>query len=335
MSRPHRALPGSFVDLIHDGVPGLGDTYGAEYDRAVWKALNSTAVSAVQAGHGYAHWTYLLDQPGHRLGEQARRTGNRKHRSVSSYLKLITKVWDGAETFAAAHPIPTDKETTAAIEAVRGVAADGDADLTDRQRAVLTAACDLAQTHRTTRPALPLPELMARTGQTLDEVRSALRGLARRGLLTRERPGNARRRLAALYRLHPPPAPAVHIHPKTELCGQSTKNYVHIPGGTSAQGYVDMPPCADPNLRPDPEEPPLAVTVTITAPDPDALAAALDALRREQAVAVQPQPPQLAVLPGGRTDGAPRRHRPARDLTEPVPVPGQLSLPGADRGGAG
>jgi hypothetical protein len=79
----------------------------------------------------------------------------------------------------------------------------------------------------------------------------------------------------------------------------------------------------------------VAVTLTITAPDPDALAAALDALRH-QAVAVQPEPPRLAVLPGGdraplratRTpapggDPTPPRSQPLRGgLGDHAPLPG-------------
>ena len=77
----------------------------------------------------------------------------------------------------------------------------------------------------------------------------------------------------------------------------------------------------------------MAITVTITAPDPASLAGALDALRREQAVAVEPEPPRLAVIPGGHTGGRSRPRRPAGNLAEAVPVPGQLSLPGTARDG--
>ena len=63
----------------------------------------------------------------------------------------------------------------------------------------------------------------------------------------------------------------------------------------------------------EPQEETAMVPVTISATDPDAIAAAIDALRRNPTVAVEPErsdPPPLSVLPGGRSDAA-RRRRPA------------------------
>ena len=50
----------------------------------------------------------------------------------------------------------------------------------------------------------------------------------------------------------------------------------------------------------------MAVSVTITAATPEALAAALAALQSQQTVAVEPGPPHLTLVPG-RTDAPPRK----------------------------
>jgi hypothetical protein len=84
-SKPQRALDAYFLDLIRDGVPDLGNTNGAEYDRLVWQALNSTALSAIHCEWDYAHWSYLLDEAASHLGIQARRSGSCRERSAASY----------------------------------------------------------------------------------------------------------------------------------------------------------------------------------------------------------------------------------------------------------
>ncbi len=84
-SKPQRALDAYFLDLIRDGVPDLGNTNGAEYDRLVWQALNSTALSAIHCEWDYAYWSYLLDEAASHLGIQARRSGSCRERSAASY----------------------------------------------------------------------------------------------------------------------------------------------------------------------------------------------------------------------------------------------------------
>ncbi|SET33196.1 hypothetical protein [Geodermatophilus poikilotrophus] len=228
MTGRERALGGTYVDLIRDGAD-VADDYGAEYDRRVWKALNSTAISAMQAGYDFARWTSFLDEAASSLGRQARRAGGRKERSTRAYRQLLGKVWDNAEKFVKAHPLPTDAEVAVRIAGVREFVADADVDIAASQRAVLAAACDLAEQHGTTRPALPLHELVARTGLTQKAVRHALAKSDGEGLLTRERAGDVRRRRAALYRL---PSPATlagaRTPPKTGLCAPRAQSYVPL-----------------------------------------------------------------------------------------------------------
>lgn len=236
--RPERALPGTFRDLIVRGVPDLEDTWGRDYDREVWLALNRTAASAVQAGYDFARWTYELEQSDSRLGAQARRSGNRKERSHSSYYKLLGRVWDQAEEFVAANPLPTHERITEDIAAARAVAEHPDSDLTPSERAVLGVVCDLAQgctptrPHPTTRPAVPYPTVMDRTSLTLGAVRHAIRGLIRKGHLTRDRPGNQGKHLAALYSIHP--RSTTHMSGVQDYVSLDAQDYVSLDGSRPA-----------------------------------------------------------------------------------------------------
>ncbi|RBY83729.1 hypothetical protein DQ238_01230 [Geodermatophilus sp. TF02-6] len=204
MSAEPQTLDGPYLDLIRTGAPSLADAYGAEYDRRVWHALNRTALAAMQHGLDFARWTYLLDESISHLGHQARRAGGRKERTTSSYRKLLIKVWENAEEYVKARPRPTAEQVAAVIAEARSIAADPYRLPNPNDRAVLTAACDLADKHGSVRPALPLPELMTRTGLTRKAVRCALARLAAAGVMTRARRGDVRKRLAALYDLLPP-----------------------------------------------------------------------------------------------------------------------------------
>jgi hypothetical protein len=258
--RTRRALPGHWTDLITDGIPDLGDTFGRAYDTRVYIGLNSTALSAIQAGHTEAEWNERLDEPGSVLGRQARREGNRKTRTPRSYASLTHRVWVAAAAHVAENPVPGHDHTVAVIAAMRAHAADADAKLTDELRRGLIAVCDLAEKYDTTRPAVSLPELAARAGLPggiTDDGRdlarehawNVLRALCRRGLLTRERRGSVALRKAALYRLHPP-APVACSSPREGICAVSqglcaadpraAKGYLPSASGSprSAKGYV-------------------------------------------------------------------------------------------------
>src|SRR4051812_16841319 len=160
--RPVRPAPGSldgpYLDLVRDGVPDLGNTYGAQHDRLVYAALVQTAMSASQRGHAYHQWHALLGESVSRLGHQARRAGGRKDRSDPSYHRLLTKAWDEALEVVAERPALCPADRAVLIDAVRRVIADADAALSDDERAVLNAACTLAEQYGTVRPACPRRE---------------------------------------------------------------------------------------------------------------------------------------------------------------------------------
>jgi hypothetical protein len=227
---------------IRDGVPDSADTWGAAYDTAVWKALNSTALSAQEAEYDYARWTYLLDEAASHLGWQARLSGGRKDRSLQSYRRRLRTTWEDAETYPTANPRRGDDEIAAIIAAARALADDPRAGLTDNQANVLRSACDLAAKygdHGTARPALPLPTLEGLTGLSRRSVLNALASLGApsktrpraRGLLVRDRRGDVRRHLAALYRLPDLAACAAAVTPPAQ--GEARRS--------GRQGYVPSP----------------------------------------------------------------------------------------------
>ncbi|WP_100502178.1 hypothetical protein [Geodermatophilus chilensis] len=341
MTGLYRALPGPVIDLITDGAPATD--LRNRGDRAVWSALVRTAASARQHGWTFADWHAKLSEAKSTLGKQARLKKGTKERTRTDWDRTLGNAWDTAGRWLAKAPPPQGAaEVAARVAAVREAVADVGADLTDTERAILAHAADIAERNRTDRPAVPRDATADALGMGQKAVRCALDRLDRRGVLVRAVPGRraseeSGRRRSALYHLPTPEAITTYLYRGTRSIGPSAQ--VYRPSSVDlvqAPAQVYRPPSADP--APSTEEPPVAITVTITAPDPAALAGALDALRREQAVAVEPQPPQLAVIAGGLADddgGRPssrRRPRP-RDPAEPEPVPGQLALPGTGQGG--
>jgi hypothetical protein len=236
-----RSIGPGFIDLIRDGVPGLGDTYGAEYDLLVRQALNSTALSAIYAGWDYAQWTYLLDEAASHLGIQARRVGGKRERDRRSLNRLRGSVWDSAVKYRAEHELPTAEEIAACIATMRQLAADADHPLSDNMRTVLADVCDTAERLGTIRPAVSFKDLVERTGLTRKAARYALDRLHVDGLLTRERPGDLHKRKAALRRLRPPAERTRGTYTrKTELRAPTAKSYVPQPA-QPAKSYVPHP----------------------------------------------------------------------------------------------
>lgn len=303
----HRtALPGRTVDLIRDGVRPADLRVGG--DRAVWRALVSTAASALQRGHDFTDWAALVTETRSNLGRQMRLKGGTKERPQRAVERTLTKAWETAEKFVSEAPAPfTRDDALAHVALVRDWTADADSPLDDNERAVMAAACVIAERNGTTRPALPRRTVIEGTGLGERTVRTTLDRLHRRGLLVLEVRGRAggdvSRRRAGLYRL--PDAEAMetaYLYRGTRSMGPPAQVY-GTPGqtapGTPAQVYGTPT-----NHKTTDDEETAVVTVTISATDPDALAAAIDALRRSNpAVAVEPGQAQrgpLSVIRGGR-----------------------------------
>jgi hypothetical protein len=291
-----------YLDLIRDGA-NVDNCDGDEHDRQVHRALVRSAMSAAQCGQQFDEWMVLVRESISRLGQQARRRGGRQDRSDSEFHRLLLDAWTTAEQRIAERPTMTAQDRAGHIAAVRAFCADADAKLTDGERAVLDAACALAEHYGTIRPALPWRRVQELSGLGERATKSALGSLRGRGLLVLHRRGTAAtspdRRRANVYLLPTPGALAAHrgvpYTPRGLTYGTPTR---------PMQTYGTPQPSHS-------QEETAVVTLTISASDPGALAAAIDALRRDSKVAVQPEateaPPRLSVVPGGRAT----RRRPA------------------------
>jgi hypothetical protein len=280
----NRALPGTVVDLIRDGVPR--QDLARQGDRAVWNTLVRTATSAVQRGWTQPDWQALVEEPQSHLGTQARikrgKAGTRR-----DITRTFTAAWGAAEAWVATAPAPFDRaEAVERARAVRDLVADADLDLDDNVRAILATAAGIAERNGTDRPALPRRTLMAATGLNLSALRTTLTKMDRRGLLTlaeRGRPGGpaADRRRANLYRLPNPAALHPYLYretrsvvPPAQFCGAPEISGVGAPVSSVVPPHDDQ----EDNV----------VTLTIRAHDPEALAEAVRRLGQVQVEVVSP-----------------------------------------------
>lgn len=291
MTQPHRALSGRMIDLIRTGVPPAD--LRAHGDRAVFNALVRTASSAQQRGQDFPEWAALVSEAKSVLGHQARVRSTGKEKPRARYEKTLQDAWQkAAKWVSTAAPAFTREDALQHVATVRTWVADAEADLTHTDRAVMAAAVELAEHHGTTRPALPRARMVELSGLGERSVRNALVRLDRRGLLVQQDPGKssaeAGRRRAALYSLPTEEAmQSAYQYRETRSVGPPAQVYgtpTNHTNGTPSQIY------GTPTNHNSDEEPAM-VTVTISATDPDSLAAAIDALRRDPAVAVRSETP--------------------------------------------
>lgn len=273
----NRALPAPIIDLIRDGVAPAALKAGG--DRAVWKALVSTASSASQRGQSWEEWETLLGESRSRLGAQARLKRGRKERTSRDYNRTLIAAWTTATKWVAtADPPISTEQIGERANIVERFVADAETPLPDAHRAILAYAVEVARRNSTTRPALPRRELQQATGLGERTLRTALDALHQTGLLQLELPGRASadpgRRRANLYQLPTGDALDAYLYRGTRSMATSAQVYGTppiSPNGTPLQIYGT--PTADPEgLH--------MVTLTLSAATPEALVAALDALHR-------------------------------------------------------
>ena len=153
----------AWIDVVHDGVPPA-DLRGRG-DKAVWNALCSTAMSAMQHGYGYPDWCATVLAPQNRLGAQVRvRVGRGdKPRSREDVYRQLQTAWDKAAVRVASSPAWTPGDVLAVIEELQALLANYQDQLTGPEAAVLERALQVAADNGTTRPALPRHALVAAT----------------------------------------------------------------------------------------------------------------------------------------------------------------------------
>jgi hypothetical protein len=228
----NRALPAWAIDLIRDGVPARD--LQARGNAAVWTALVRTASSAHQRGHDRSEWESLVLAPASNLGRQVRLKDGTRERTVPDVIKTMADAWDAAVEWVSQQPPAWTREQTAAVAAERAaaalqVAADADLDLTGPEREVLAFAAREHDRRGYLQVALPRAAVVAETGLGERTVRTALAGLARRGLLTVAVPGRTgadpKRRKATLYALADAEALTHYLCRETRPMGPPTQTY--------------------------------------------------------------------------------------------------------------
>lgn len=195
MSAPAGQPRRPWIDVVRDGLApaelhGRGDT-------AVWAALRSTAMSAMQGGYGFPDWCATVLEPRSRLGAQASvRVGRGdKPRSTEDVHRQLASAWDSAAARVAESPAWTRDDVLATVQQLRDVLADSAHQLTEAEAAVMLHALDVAAERGTTRPALPRHALVAAcrlSGIGERATRTALQRLLDGGALhlaVRGRPG--------------------------------------------------------------------------------------------------------------------------------------------------
>lgn len=304
----NRALPSWAVDLAHDGL-GSAALRGRG-DRAVWAALRRVAMSAQIRGWPESEWTAYVLASSRKLGQQARiRRG--KPRPDADLHKQLRVAWKSAAAYLELRPDVMAAAEVAGRGADRArcvllAVADPDTRLTDPERAVLAhAASEIQRLQREGKQVdlAPLPRrtVAERTGLSERVARTAISDLTERGLLElavrgrRGAPGALRpdgrpQAQASLYRL---PATDTLARLLSVPVNGSVGHPAQISGTSAAEPLGTPAQISGTSARPDTTtspEGPRMVTLTITAPDAEALSAALAALRREQDVAVQEIP---------------------------------------------
>lgn len=209
-----------WIDVVRDGLTpaelrGRGDT-------AVWTALRSTAMSAMQNGYGFPHWCATVLEPRSKLGAQAcvRVGRGDQPRSPKDVQRQLATAWESAAKYVVASPAWTRDDVLAVVQELRDVLADSVHQLPDAEAAVLLYALDFAAEKGTSRPALPRRAVAAACkprGVGERAARNAQRRLADAGVLRlavrgRAGVGSATQTSgkASLYRL--PTAAALHAY---------------------------------------------------------------------------------------------------------------------------
>lgn len=184
-----RALPGWAVDRIHDGVPPK--ELKARGSRAVYGNLISTAMAAIQAGHGWPEWHAEITSPTSRLGQQSRLDGRRRDIGARRHLSTLLSAWTRAGQHIADNPAHSAADVQALARALADrIRTDPWTGTTCQpDRLIYLHAVQEAERRGIARPVLPVRGITDATGIP---IQSAARGLARlvtAGLLELVRPG--------------------------------------------------------------------------------------------------------------------------------------------------
>ncbi len=192
-------LRGKWRDLLATGVPlnGLTRAEVVKATRQVMLAMHRSGWSRRDA------WPVLTDARAGGLPEQiATGTGGRRI-APGKVLAFLDRHWTETAAVAAASPALDGQHVADWLEQARE-ALDDDLDLSERDRAIVTVALDLAAEHGTSTPTLPVRVVAERVGLTVPTAQRAIARIVQRGeWLTRSTRGDYRTRRASTYRVAP------------------------------------------------------------------------------------------------------------------------------------
>jgi hypothetical protein len=241
-----RALPGPVVDRLRDGVPAA--ELISRGDNAVYRALISSAASAVQRGWDCWEWQELVLEPKNVLAQQARLKKGRRPRSNVEMTAYLDKVWEKATAWASEAPTAWSRDEAAAeverrISALTAVLEEPECGLLGPDRRILAYACERAAQLGTTRVALPKLATAAAAGLGEKSTKNSLNRLHQAGLLVlveQGRPGgpSSRKRKANLYELADAERAASYLYRGTRSVGPPAQDCGTPPrpdSGTPAQ----------------------------------------------------------------------------------------------------
>lgn len=317
--RPHTSLPGPMIDLIRDGVSEAD--LRRRGSAAVWGALVSTAMSAIQHGHNYPEWAYRVSERASLLGLQAHRDGRKRDLGRTRYESELQRAWAAAARSVAEEPACTPAQVRESVSKAL-VALDELPDdcwtLPRRDRSVLRWVLTEADRRGMTRPVVPVRAVEAATGVPRSEVSRALKRLRESGWLrlhTRGRvrdPKGASPATASLYTVAPRDLARL-LREATRISEPPTGAYVPnppLPAPPMSQARLSAPVPNTPTYVPSAEETTMITVITdpgtgqVTALVPPgelpaAVRAGVDALRAAGiAVTTAPGPAAAPTPPG-------------------------------------
>ncbi len=200
MNTNRRALPAPIIDLIRDGVPaedlrGHSEKRRSGGNRAVYRALVRTAMSAQQRGHTYPEWAGLVSEARSNLGRQARLDRGVREVTKRDYEATLRRAWGSAEAKVSETPAWTPEEVRAKAVRVRDLLEAlpedtwaGDA----TARRTLAHVLGLAAERAHGRPAVPVRPLAEALAVPRMTAHRALAWLVAEGWLDLAERGRAR-----------------------------------------------------------------------------------------------------------------------------------------------
>lgn len=178
-----RALSGRIIDLIRDGAP-IDAIKSHGHDPAVWSALVSSAMSAVNRGWSAPDFVTLVLEPKSHLGSQASLKKG-KNRGRAQTTRLVYDAWDRAQENVKSSPAWTagDLHQRAQERQARSAHALKQVGLTEAEQLVMRHVARRLSEAGSLQRAISRQDFIDETGLGKTALETAQRRLMTRGLL--------------------------------------------------------------------------------------------------------------------------------------------------------